>query len=474
MSGVATEGHFVEMRNLPLFDLNPRTDPGHSTYDYDGNLTADGRFTYSWDAENRLIAMETLATVPVTARRKLAFAYDAVGRRIRKATWIGTSTGTWQPQLDLRFLHEPGGWNILAEVTADGKFLRTYTWGTDLSGSLSRSGGVGGLLFTKIHPDNSVHANGMDLNGNITLLVSASAGQATATYDYGPFGEPIRESGEYSKLNPYRFSSKYADDETGLYDYGLRYYGALDGRWRSRDPIEENGGNNLYAFIENNCLDSWDMLGLSVFDREAMIKAVHTGSVTAHKATEKEFLEQIAKKDPSVRNPYVDMGRPYRPSKPKEYGGKVCEKCSISSNGEFSVSYYLTQKMGDWPKGEGASISPYGSPPCEKGDRQVAWWHTHPSELKEDSTGTTKKSKKYRYYWTGAGSFSQYDRDLVLTNRTLNPDALPIFVTYRSNIGSGKWKYSTDIYPNGENVKYSEEMNPDWIDNNGQRLPYFK
>ena len=257
-SVAATDGTGTTTRSAGKF--LPAT-PESSTYDFDGNLKTDGRFTYTWDAENRLIAMETLATVPIIARRKLAFAYDAVGRRIRKATWIGTSTGTWQPNFDLRFLHEPGGWNILAEITADSRFLRTYTWGTDLSGSLSGAGGVGGLLFTKILPYNSIHANGMDLNGNVTLLVSTTTGQATATYDYGPFGEPIRESGEYAKLNPYRFSTKYADDETGLLDYGLRYYGATDGRWKSRDPIEEEGGINLFVFVLNDGVGRIDFLG---------------------------------------------------------------------------------------------------------------------------------------------------------------------------------------------------------------------
>jgi RHS repeat-associated protein len=101
----------------------------------------------------------------------------------------------------------------------------------------------------------------MDLNGNVTLLVSTTTGQATATYDYGPFGEPLRESGEHAKLNPYRFSTKYSDDETGLLDYGLRYYRSLDGRWPSRDPIEEEGGKNLYGMVKNDLLNHTDYLG---------------------------------------------------------------------------------------------------------------------------------------------------------------------------------------------------------------------
>jgi RHS repeat-associated protein len=231
-------------------------------YDDDGNLTSDGRFTYTWDAENRLVAMETLPAVPTIAKRKLSFAYDAMSRRIRKTTWHGTASGTWQLQQNIRFIHELGGWNILADITSDGKFLRTYTWGTDLSGNLSGAGGVGGLLFTKIHGDNSVHAHGMDLNGNVSLLVSTTTGQATATYDYGPFGEPLRQSGEYAILNPYRFSTKYTDDETGLLDYGYRYYDPVTGRWPSRDPIGEEGGINLYGFVGNDSISRTDFLGL--------------------------------------------------------------------------------------------------------------------------------------------------------------------------------------------------------------------
>ena len=232
-------------------------------YDDDGNLTTDGRVTYTWDAENRLIAMETLPAVPTIAKRKLSFAYDAMSRRIRKTTWHGTASGTWQLQQNIRFIHQLGGWNIIAEVTGEGKFLRTYTWGTDLSGSLSGAGGVGGLLFTKIHGDNSVHAHGMDLNGNVSLLVSTTTGQATATYDYGAFGEPLRQSGEYAILSPYRFSTKYTDDETGLLDYGYRYYDPVTGHWLSKDPIGERGRVNLYGFVGNDGINKLDFMGLN-------------------------------------------------------------------------------------------------------------------------------------------------------------------------------------------------------------------
>lgn len=44
-------------------------------------------------------------------------------------------------------------------------------------------------------------------------------------------------------------------------DYQYRHYDPLAGRWPSRDPIEEEGGLNLYGFVENDGVDLWDGLG---------------------------------------------------------------------------------------------------------------------------------------------------------------------------------------------------------------------
>ena len=64
-----------------------------------------------------------------------------------------------------------------------------------------------------------------------------------------------------AKANPFRFSTKYQDDETDLLYYGYRYYNASTGRWISRDPIAERGGRNLLAFISNDPVDAIDRLG---------------------------------------------------------------------------------------------------------------------------------------------------------------------------------------------------------------------
>jgi RHS repeat-associated protein len=65
-----------------------------------------------------------------------------------------------------------------------------------------------------------------------------------------------------AKANPFRFSTKFQDDESGLSYYGYRYYNPSTGRWLSRDPIEEEGGGNLFAFVGNDPLNEVDVLGL--------------------------------------------------------------------------------------------------------------------------------------------------------------------------------------------------------------------
>jgi RHS repeat-associated protein len=80
-------------------------------------------------------------------------------------------------------------------------------------------------------------------------------------YAYGPFGEVVRASGAMAGVNPFQFSTTYTDSETGLNYYGYRYYNASTGRWIGRDPAGENGGLNLYAFVENDPIIETDHHG---------------------------------------------------------------------------------------------------------------------------------------------------------------------------------------------------------------------
>ena len=193
---------------------------------------------------------------------RLEFAYDGQGRRISKKvySWSGAA---WVLGTSTRFLHD--GWNLLAELNAlnSNAVVCTYVWGMDLSGSSQGAGGVGGLLFSNFSlPSTNSYASAYDGNGNVIGLVDMATGVKSATYDYNAFGETIQSDGAASATNHFRFSTKYTDDETGLIYYGYRFYQPTTGRWLSRDPIEENGGTNLYGFVGNNGISRVDPLGL--------------------------------------------------------------------------------------------------------------------------------------------------------------------------------------------------------------------
>ncbi len=139
--------------------------------------------------------------------------------------------------------------------------VRSYTWGLDAGGSMQGAGGVGGLLMVNAG-SGGVHFPAYDLNGNVMGLVNAADGMISAKYEYGPFGEVFCSVGDMAKVNPFQFSTKYTDNETDLLYYGYRYYSPALGRWLSRDPIEEQGGLNLYGFVNNDPVNKWDVLGL--------------------------------------------------------------------------------------------------------------------------------------------------------------------------------------------------------------------
>jgi RHS repeat-associated protein len=87
-------------------------------------------------------------------------------------------------------------------------------------------------------------------------------GEFLAQYQFDPYGNTISEISNPAISNPFKFSTKYLDAETGLYYYGFRYYQPETGRWAaSRDPMGEKGGISLYAFCHNNGANKCDKLG---------------------------------------------------------------------------------------------------------------------------------------------------------------------------------------------------------------------
>jgi RHS repeat-associated protein len=104
------------------------------------------------------------------------------------------------------------------------------------------------------------HADGL---GSVTSL-SSGAGSLAQTYTFDSFGKQTASSG--SLTNPFQYTGRESDPETGLYYYRAnraRYYDSQSGRFASEDPIKFAGGNDFYRHTKNTPATLADPRGLS-------------------------------------------------------------------------------------------------------------------------------------------------------------------------------------------------------------------
>ena len=233
-------------------------DAAQMVYDADGNLTNDGRFSYAYDAENRLVS--ACPVTPVEGSLAVENHYDHRHRRARKIVRRYDGSG-WQPHETHTFVWDDMNFVLERIAFADGT-TRTveYFWGNDLSGTEQGAGGVGGLIAVSI--DGSFYIPCYDHNGNIVCYVSET-GVIAGQYVYDPYGNVIEHYGTMPNQFNFGFSTKYYDREVDLVGYQYRFLRPSLGRWLNRDPIEEAGGENLYAFCRNSPSRMYDVWGLA-------------------------------------------------------------------------------------------------------------------------------------------------------------------------------------------------------------------
>lgn len=197
-------------------------------YDADGHLRDDGTRQYSWDASGRLIAVTDLATGRVTAYR-----YDGLGRRLEISSQGGGNAPT-----DTRYL-----WCGLSICQAqDGNDTVTADYFDQ-----GEVHGTAALYYLR------------DQLGSVIGVTDASGNKVLGTTRYGAYGTVENARGVQSDFG---YAGMLRDPTTSLYLTKYREYDPAVGRWLSRDPIGERGGENLYGYVSNSPLTFYDPYGL--------------------------------------------------------------------------------------------------------------------------------------------------------------------------------------------------------------------
>ncbi len=239
-----------------VWDGGNGTSTANLTYDVSGNLTqmattgTNGGSTsqYTFDDADRLIEVIRKDGAGVN-EHKSEYSYDGLSRLCvsKEYTW---DNNAWVLQNTKGRIYD--GMNVVQERDGTNAVTVFYTRGNHMGG------GIGGLLARSTTAGHFYYH--YDGRGNIVQMTD-DAQETVANYRYSAFGTLLASTGTEAYNNPYRFSTKEYHNQTGLYDYGYRFYSPGLGRWINRDPIKETGGLNVYEFVTNNPLARIDKNG---------------------------------------------------------------------------------------------------------------------------------------------------------------------------------------------------------------------
>ena len=226
-------------------------------YDAKGNLTTNSNAqVYAWDFDNR---MRSAAVGGNTHN----YTYDALGRRVSKD--VMTAGGTGQQSTSVTVFVSDGQQEV-AEYAggADSSHpSRKYVFGDYIDEPEVLVAGSAITAARYYYHQNNLYS---------TAVLTDQSAAVQERYAYTAYGKPLFCDASGTPLaeqrsvvgNPYLFTGRRLDVETGLFYYRARYYDVDLGRFVCRDPLSYVDSNNLYMYVSDAPLSHRDPTGTRV------------------------------------------------------------------------------------------------------------------------------------------------------------------------------------------------------------------
>ena len=266
-----TENLVQELRTHTAVHEIATIDATSVMHDATGNVIRNASDTldrYTWDFDNRLAT----ADVDQDGTAECMYQYDALGRRVSKTVPDGEGSATTVFVGTIQALaYSPHAMQVLAEYAADAvpasperKFVYAeYIDEPVMMVDETALGSTGaGSEEPYYYHQNSLYS---------VAAITDTAGTVAERYAYSAYGEPLFLDANANLLdpqastigNPYLFTARRLDPETGLYYYRARMYDAELGRFVGRDPIGyEAGDTSLYQYVHGKPIVGTDPTGL--------------------------------------------------------------------------------------------------------------------------------------------------------------------------------------------------------------------